>query len=374
MLKAPYIRYFGRVLADEQGETIYMDWSLCGFEVLVSGKSLTITLSAGHGIEPSSRFGRGTEPQRPLWPMVGIIVGDHDAIDQTVMIDAQEKTICVAVNAEPGRGKRVRMVKLTENIKSHLALTGIACDGAFLALKDEPGPVMEIIGDSITCGFGNESPSPLRTFYAEEENGWMAYGAITARNMGMTPQIVASSGICLAMKEWNGRPYAMRDLYEYTDRPREDGVLSFCPDSNMALVPQGLPETRAQKWDFTQHPVHTVIINLGTNDADACNYYDDAGEKAKQFEKDYIDFIRMVRRCNGPDTKIVCALGDMRYFLWEHIRAAVETYMAETGDTNIGLIKLNGIRPGEARGAGSHPSVATDRRMAAQLTAYLKNI
>lgn len=72
-----------------------------------------------------------------------------------------------------------------------------------------------------------------------------------------------------------------------TDRPREDGALSFCPDSDTALVPQGLPETRAQKWDFTQHPVDTVIINLGTNDADACNYYDDAGEKAKQFEKDY---------------------------------------------------------------------------------------
>ena len=141
-----------------------------------------------------------------------------------------------------------------------------------------------------------------------------------------------------------------------------------------SLVPQGLPETHARKWDFKAHPVHTVIINLGTNDADACNYHDDPPAMAAQFERDYKHFLYTVRRCNGPETRIVCALGDMRYFLWEHIKAAVLAYIDETGDERIGLIKLNGMKPGEPRGAGSHPSVATDQRLAAQLTAYLKRM
>ena len=371
MLNEPYIRYLGRVLKEKDSDLFNIDWSLSGFEVEFTGAVLTMTFAADAGIEPTGRFGAGSEPERPLWPMIGIVVDDGDVPAETFMIDGVEKVVAFDAG-ETGR-HRVQVVKMTENVKCGLALKEIACDGEFLEVSGPVRPVCEIIGDSMTCGFGNTAPSPVRAFYAEEENAWMAYGALAARALGMQPQIVATSGMCLRMTEWNGRPYSAFDLYEYTDRPRQDRIFEICPDSNMTKLPGGLPETKADKWDFAQHPVDTIIINLGTNDADGCNYYDDPDRMAGLFGQDYIEFLHKVRSLNGPDTKILCVLGDMRYFLWENLRQAVAQYIDRYADENVHLLKLHGIRPGEQRGAGGHPSVATDQRMAEQIVSFLRN-
>ena len=54
---------------------------------------------------------------------------------------------------------------------------------------------------------------------------------------------------------------------------------------------------------------------------------------------------------------IVCALGSMDYYLYEHIAAAVGDYTAETGDENICVFKLVGINAMlEGYGAVGHPS------------------
>jgi len=41
---------------------------------------------------------------------------------------------------------------------------------------------IEIIGDSISCGYGNEGKSQNEHFEASTENAWMTFGAITARH------------------------------------------------------------------------------------------------------------------------------------------------------------------------------------------------
>jgi hypothetical protein len=40
---------------------------------------------------------------------------------------------------------------------------------------------IEAVGDSITCGFGNEAPSPMAAFLPEEENGWNHICGISRR-------------------------------------------------------------------------------------------------------------------------------------------------------------------------------------------------
>jgi hypothetical protein len=52
---------------------------------------------------------------------------------------------------------------------------------------------IEIVGDSITCGYGNEGTDPCN-FSAETENHYLTYGALAARMFGAELSTVAWSG------------------------------------------------------------------------------------------------------------------------------------------------------------------------------------
>jgi hypothetical protein len=58
---------------------------------------------------------------------------------------------------------------------------------------------IEFIGDSITCGYGNEksileSENPNTGFHAGNENNYLAYGAVTGRALGARTMNVCVSG------------------------------------------------------------------------------------------------------------------------------------------------------------------------------------
>ena len=58
-----------------------------------------------------------------------------------------------------------------------------------------PDRRIEFIGNSITCGYGNESIERSDPFEYETENHYYAYAAITARNLHAQHWVVARSGI-----------------------------------------------------------------------------------------------------------------------------------------------------------------------------------
>ena len=66
------------------------------------------------------------------------------------------------------------------------------------ALVPTPPPFtrkLEFIGDSITCGFGNEGPGPNCPFTADTENESLAYGTLTAQALNAEHHTIAWSGI-----------------------------------------------------------------------------------------------------------------------------------------------------------------------------------
>lgn len=67
--------------------------------------------------------------------------------------------------------------------------------------------------------------------------------------------MICISGICLAPRKEIPMPVAMNMLYEYTDRPAQQAL-----------------ELDADHWNFKEHPVDYVVINLGTNDATAASF------------------------------------------------------------------------------------------------------
>ena len=212
---------------------------------------------------------------------------------------------------------------------------------------------IEFVGDSITCGFGLGTSEKDRFYYPQEENVWMAHGPTAARYLGMDWQMICISGICLAPRKEIPMPVAMNMLYEYTDWPAQQAL-----------------ELDADHWNFKEHPVDYVVINLGTNDATAASFSAAPKKIEEQYEKDYVHFLKTVRKCNGDKTKIICALGSMDYYFYDAMNRAVDTYRAETGDNNVYTFKYCRMSPMDPIGACGHPSELTQQKMAKELAKH----
>ena len=154
---------------------------------------------------------------------------------------------------------------------------------------------------------------------------------------------------------------SMEELYAYTDRDVQE---------KFGLEPDA--------WDFAANKKDIVLLNLGTNDVNPIRFAPDQQTAAREeahFLVKYGEFLKKVRALNGPDTLILSVLGPMDYYLYDRIREAVLLYQKETGDQRIRTFKFIGINlMSEGFGADGHPSMATHKRIGAQLGEILKEI
>ncbi|KAK6844208.1 hypothetical protein PG995_014318 [Apiospora arundinis] len=117
-------------------------------------------------------------------------------------------------------------------------------DGTLSPLPAAPSRRIELIGDSITVGYGLEGVFPC-TNTADKEGATKTYGALTARNLSADYSLVA----------WSGKGVTRN-------------YVSSTPDTS-PLMPELW--TRYGANDATNSynfktPVDIVVINLGTND------------------------------------------------------------------------------------------------------------
>ena len=240
----------------------------------------------------------------------------------------------------------IELVKRTEPSLGSSQLTGLTIDDTAKLLPTPARPRrIEIIGDSITCGFGNEAPNKEAKFSPETENAWLTYGAIAARALEADYIAIASSG----KKLW--------------------------PDNTIvALYDRVLHEAATPKWDFAKWTPDVVVINLGTNDFARANPEEAAWTAA------YVKFIGEIR-ARYPQAPIYCALGPM-ISEWpgdrkprSTILGYFEKILAEAnaaGGPPVRLLDFGTQAQHHGIGAQWHPSVKTHTLMAEKLTAALK--
>ena len=348
------IRTLGRVLTEPETKTLCFDWSLSGFEFRYTGRVLTGHFMAEGTTEPVEGFEDPTELRHKIWPRIAVYLDGSLRPHRIFTVDAKDKDEIIFSSGQK-EDHIIRVVKLTEALKTGAAVDSFFGDGQILPVKEKRRPMIEFIGDSITVGYGNLSTIKTNSFYSEHQDPTKSYAGLTAEALGLEPQIIGYSGICAGFKEWNGKPYSMLDLYDYTNWIRDHGE-------------------NAEKWDFKHHPAKIAVINLGTNDTDAALLLPNRAANEDQFEKDYYELLSKVRERNGLYTKIVCTMGDMTYYLWDRATRAAEKFIADTGDTKVWLFKLPGHAQTEMRGAKNHPGIPADQRMATALTAFLKTI
>ena len=211
---------------------------------------------------------------------------------------------------------------------------------------------IEFIGNSITCGYGNESIVASDPFEYETENHYLTYAQLTCRALGARAHVVARSGIGVYRSYGGpktGTPdNVMTTEYEYTNL-----------------------YDRSEQWDFSRYQPQLVCINLGTNDL-STNNYDVALLKAA-----YQKFLKQVRSHN-PQARIVFLCGSM--LNGQELEIARQTLndvvdeARRQGDQAVYRFDFT-PQTGDIRyGASWHPSVWQHQKMAAELTAYLRSL
>lgn len=204
---------------------------------------------------------------------------------------------------------------------------------------------IEIFGDSITCGYGNEGPDATCPFSADTENHYLSYGAILARRYGADLSTVA----------WSGKGVVINYGGE---------VSTTLPE----MVERAIPDAESSVWDYSLEPApQVVIINLGTNDFSTEN-----DPTPESFLEGYLGMLRSIRT-RYPDAFILCTIGPLLSGpdltkAQSGIESAVQE-LTGAGDAAVFAYKM---QAGNANpGCDWHPGLATHEAMAEELAAVL---
>ena len=225
-----------------------------------------------------------------------------------------------------------------------------------------PSRKIEFIGNSITCGYGNEGLKKEEHFDYATENHYYSYASITARNLDAQHWVVARSGIG-AYRNYNGPK---------TGNP-ESNMLAQYEHIGYAWKTELRKEATflSEKWDFNRYQPDVVCINLGTNDLSTPNY------DVKLLKQNYNKLLKTVRQHN-PKAKIVFLTGTMLYNkemeLQRQILNEVAAEAKKAGDKEIYRFDMAPISGEEWYGNDWHPNVYMDEKMAGELTAYLRSL
>jgi lysophospholipase L1-like esterase len=134
-------------------------------------------------------------------------------------------------------------LKLTRRTEAFFSTsTFLGFRGARLIPTPRPARLIEMIGDSITCGYGVTGVGPGCHFSHDTEAETHAWGALAASQLGATHHAICWSGIGV-FRNFNDEPGAlMPERYNFIT-----------------------PNESSRPYGFTPRP-QVVVINLGTND------------------------------------------------------------------------------------------------------------
>lgn len=240
----------------------------------------------------------------------------------------------------------LRLFRRTEASFGDVAFEELIVDQGRLIPSPRPFVrTIETVGASQVCGYGNEGIGPGCAFSAETENSRASFGAFLAGAFNAMHATVA----------WSGRGIT---------RDAGGGTVGQLP----ANYERALPTDAKSIYGFDQYRPDVIVLNCGTNDYGP-------GDPGKPFEDGYIDFIAQLRERN-PQAAIICTTGPMQTAPTypERVQRVVEACRA-AGDARVAYVKLDPINAeADGMGCGYHPSVATHRKMAAQLEPVVREL
>ena len=281
-----------------------------------------------------------------------------------VAFRGERDSVVTLATALPNGCHTVKLMYIIEGYEFYPEFWGFILDEG-RSLVDAPAlPTrkIEFVGNSITCGYGNEGMKKEEHFEYETENHYYSYASITARALNAQHWVVARSGIG-AYRNYgeakSGSPRSCMPVqYEYT---------GYAWDLKLREENSFLKE----KWDFNRYQPDVICINLGTNDLSTNNY------DTKLLKEGYQKLLKMVRLHNSK-AKIVLLTGSMLYNqelqtakqLLDEVKAEAQ----KAGDKEIYRFDMSPIAGNDWLGNDWHPNVYQDEKMAGELVPFLRGL
>jgi lysophospholipase L1-like esterase len=318
------VRWFGRVDTTNPAQPRFA-WSGTGFVAQFMGTSLTMQLTVSGATE------------------IFKTVVDH--VEQPTFTAAAGQGTYPLAMGLPAGVHIVETYRQTEGAQGQSQLMALTTDGAMMDPPTGPGRLIEVIGDSITCGYGDLGMLSDTDCYPTESH-WDTYEAVAARALQAEVSTIAVSGIGVVRNYGGDTTNTMPMLYART-----------------------LTNVASPAWDFHIEP-QAVIINLGTNDIS-----NGKGDPGQAFTDTYVQLLQTVRS-NYPDAFIVGIIGPLLTgtdlaVIQGHIRDAVAARNA-AGDARVEFFDQIAAQSSDKFACQYHPNKAENKIMADQLTAELQ--
>jgi hypothetical protein len=261
----------------------------------------------------------------------------------------------VLISATTGGTHKVWIYKATEAQTGPIFIEKITGTDIH-ALKNPDAPLIEFIGNSITCGAAADaSETPCGTGeYHDQHNAYYAYGPRVARALGTNFMLSSVSGIGI-YRNWNSDGPAMPQVYEKTD----------------------FQDFSKRMWDFTTYSPRIVSIALGTNDfSNGDGKHQRLPFDSASFVSNYIKFVQLVKS-KYPGTQIVLLsspmVGGDHGILLEHYISTVKQNIDALYPADK-RVALYFFKPMKARGCSGHPSVEDHAILAEELEPFFKSL
>lgn len=295
-----------------------------------------------------------------------VVDGDVESAPKTYVFEPSTTQEKITVVTDLPYGEHlVEFVKRTEASQGTVTFLGFELGGAVLPAPAKPARRIEIIGDSISCGSGDE-PGQNQVKCGDAsggnsaENAYLSYGPVLARKLGAEYHISSASGRG-AMRNYEcNRSDTLPAVYDHLH----------------------LNDMSSARWDHTQYVPHAIILALGTNDfsPDNCNQPPLSAECDPGHYDQFVTIMeQFIAKLHGyyPEAQIIMTSSPMLTDGWpdpvvlgdagthcpytsrsSHIQALKEIAadMQASGDAAYVHV-LDTIPKYEGRGCGTHPNV-----------------
>ena len=318
------VRWIGRVDLTNMDRPRFA-WSGSGFIARFNGTSLSMQVNSGNSF------------------IYKTVVDDTPKAAFTVA--SGQQTVMLATGLSSGV-HTVALYRQTEGAQGASQLQALTVGGC--ALMDPPAPpprLLEIVGDSISAGYGTLGSLSDSDCYPTESH-WDTYGAVAARALNAEVNTIAISGQG-AYRNYGGE------------------MTNTAPTT----YPRAITSDTAPLWNFGPQP-QAVIVNYGTNDIS-----NNKGDPGTPFRTAYASLLQMVRAKN-PGARIVCIIcpllsGNELSTISGHIKNVVDARVA-AGDTKIEFFDQIAAQTSDKQACQYHPNAAENKLMADQLVTLLK--
>jgi len=308
---------------------------------------------------------RSTVGPKGAWPGVEVRLRLHGEGLQVSLDDTGPDWLQVEVDGQPTRGVQlqrgvqtleVRMdragahtvsfIKRTEALVGTIQYLDFEPENGHLLEMEHRKRLFQVIGDSMTCGFGNEASGPNDPFKPETEDAYQTYGLMAGRALDANVELIA----------WSGR--------------------KMWPDQTIgAIYDLDVPSDPSSTCDFRGEPPEAIVINIGTDDFRPG--IPDEGE----WTGAYKGFIGRLRS-HYPKSFIFPTLGCMLSDTFpenRQSRTTMRNYLMRVvddlhsaGDKRVRLLEFSQQREEDGYGCGFNPSVKTNSFMANELEDQLR--